>query len=154
MQIRKTFKAETAHRVADAYTTRCRGLHGHSYEFEIILKDTNLNNCGMVLDFKLVKEKINALLDAFDHSLLIWDKDEFLVKNAKELNERYMIVPYNPTAELMALHIYKHIKKMYDVESVIVHETRTGYAKYSGEDINKDIDLDKVFISEAILNEI
>ena len=65
----------------------------------------------MVLDFKLVKEKINALLDAFDHSLLIWDKDEFLVKNAKELNERYMIVPYNPTAELMALHIYKHIKK-------------------------------------------
>lgn len=154
MQIRKTFKAEVAHRVADAYTTRCRGLHGHSYEFEVILRDNNLNSCGMVIDFKLVKEKINAFLDAFDHSLLIWEEDKFLVKNAKELNERYMIVPYNPTAELMALHIYKFIQNIYDVESVIVHETKTGYAKYSGEAINKTIDLGKVFISEAILDEI
>lgn len=154
MQIRKTFKAETAHRVADAYTTRCRGLHGHSYEFEVILRDINLNSCGMVIDFKLVKEKINTFLDAFDHSLLIWEEDKFLVENAKELNERYMIVPYNPTAELMALHIYKFVQNIYDVESVIVHETRTGYAKYSGEAINKIIDLDKVFISEAILNEL
>ena len=154
MQIRKTFKAEVAHRVADAYTKRCRGLHGHSYEFEVILNNPELISCGMVVDFKEVKEKINFLMDAFDHSLLIWSKDEFLVKNAEKLNKRYIIVPYNPTAELMALHIYKYIKTVYPVKSVIVHETRTGYAKYSGEKLNFDINLGEVILSEGILNEI
>lgn len=148
MIIRKTFKAEIAHRVKNAYTTRCQGLHGHSYIFEVFLAGDTQDKAEMLCDFKLVKEKLNGFLDAFDHSLVIQDKDTFLVNNAEELNERYIIVPYNPTAEQMARHIYYQGKELVDnILKVIVHETKTGYAEFAGDD-NIDIDLNKVIYSK------
>ena len=142
MIIRKLFKAETAHRVALAYTTRCQGLHGHSYLFEIFLHGVSQDNAQMLMDFKLLKEKLN--------SLLMWDLDHELIEMAPKLTSRYVILPYNPTAEQMARHIYYHAKAMaLPLQQVIVHETKTGYAQFSGDDDIK-IDLSKVIFSEEL----
>lgn len=150
MIIRKLFKAEVAHRVRDAYTCRCRGLHGHSYKFEIFLKDSAQDGAQMLMDFKLLKEKVNNFLDSFDHSLLIEEGDEYLIKQANELNPRHIVVPYNPTAEQMARHIYKHIAKLgMPICRVIVHETDTGCAIFENDD-EIEIVLERVIFSEAI----
>lgn len=150
MTIRKTFKAEMAHRVRNAYTTRCQGLHGHSYIFEIFLNGETQDNAEMLCDFKLVKEQLDGFLDSFDHTLVIDSRDNFLVKIAKELNPRYMIIPYNPTAEQMARHIYYQAIQLVDnIQKVIVHETKTGYAEFAGDD-NIKIDIDSVIYSEEI----
>ncbi len=150
MIIRKLFKAEIAHRLTTAYTKRCLGLHGHSYKFEVLVHDNRLNVDEMVMDFKKLKEKLYNFLDGFDHALLISDKDSFLVKHAKELNSRYMIVPYNPTAEMMAVHIFLYAKSIgLNICEVIVHETDSGYASYKGEDGIK-MDLTKVVFSEEL----
>ncbi|MDX2470094.1 MAG: 6-carboxytetrahydropterin synthase [SAR324 cluster bacterium] len=152
MIIRKLFKAETAHRVALAYTTRCQGLHGHSYLFEIFLHGMTQDDAQMLMDFKLLKEKLNTFLDAFDHSLLIWDQDQDLIEMAPKLNSRHIILPYNPTAEQMARHIYYHARAMaLPLQQVIVHETKTGYAQFSGDD-DIIIDLSKVIYSEELKN--
>ncbi len=149
MIIRKTFKAELAHRVRDAYTTRCRGLHGHSYTFEVYLQGDTQDKAEMLCDFKLVKDKLNGFLDAFDHSLVVEDTDTYLKDSAEYLNERFIIVPYNPTAEQMARHIYQQASEFFNIEKVIVHETLTGCAIYNGDD-NIKIDLLKVKYSRAV----
>lgn len=148
MTIRKIFKAECAHRVLGAYTTKCRGLHGHSYKFEVFLSGDSLDCTHMVMDFKLLKEKLHKLMDAFDHTLVVWKDDTFLVEAAPNLNERYMIVPYNPTAEQFAVHIYSYTKKIgLDVSKVIVHETDTGCAIYEG---GLEMDIDAVFYAKSL----
>lgn len=149
MVIRKLFKAETAHRVLGAYTQKCRGIHGHSYKFEIFLRGNELDDAHMVMDFKLLKEKLHKFLDAFDHSLIVYDQDEYLLSVVENLNERYMIVPYNPTAEQFAVHIYDHAKSLgLDIKKVIVHETDTGCAIYEGGELH--IDLQKVKFSPSL----
>ncbi len=150
MIIRKLFRAEVAHRLISAYTKRCLGLHGHSYKFEIFIKKDHLNSDEMVMDFKKLKEKLYNFLDAFDHSIIISDKDGFLVKNASKLNSRYIIVPYNPTAEMMAVHIFLYAKKLgLSIYKVIVHETESGYASYKGKEDIK-LELDKVIFSKEL----
>ena len=149
MTIRKTFKFETAHRVRDAYTERCRGIHGHSYTAELFLVGTQYDRAEMIMDFKLVKDKFNDFIDSFDHTLLIEHTDKFLVKNAKELNDRYMIVPYNSTAEKMSQHIYNEAQiKGLPVCKVIIHETLTGCAIC--ESYDEIVDNSKVIFSDQI----
>lgn len=129
MTIRKLFRAEVAHRLTSAYTKRCLGIHGHSYKFEIFIESKELDSSWMVMDFKMLKERLYAFLDAFDHTLLIDAKDTFLVENAAKLNPRYIIVPYNPTAEMIALHIYLYAKSIgLNVQKTVVHETEGGCA--------------------------
>ncbi|MGK0290767.1 MAG: 6-pyruvoyltetrahydropterin/6-carboxytetrahydropterin synthase [bacterium] len=153
MIIRKLFKAEMAHRVVGSYTTRCQGLHGHSYLFEVFLEGKSQDDAQMLMDFKRLKEKYNNLLDGFDHTLVVWEEDKELVALAPELNPRYIILPYNTTAEQMARHIYFTGKKMgLPIHKIIVHETATGYAEFSGDD-DITFDLDKVIVSDAIKQE-
>jgi len=155
MKIRKIFKVETAHRVLGAYTKRCQGIHGHSYKIEVFIKNNSLDETGMVIDFKKLKEQLNSFIDAFDHSLIISDIDKPLLEaNRKyELNNRYMVVPYNPTAENMAKHIFQYIDDILrlNVCKVIVHETDTGCAIC---EVNaRDIDLNRVIYSEVLVYE-
>ena len=150
MIIRKLFKAEVSHRVRLAYSTRCQGLHGHSYLFEIFLRGVTQDDAQMLMDFKLLKEKLNRFLDAFDHCLLVWDQDTDLVKAAAMLNPRYILLPYNPTAEQMARHIYRQAQVLgLLIHKVIVHETATGYAEFSGDD-DITFDLSKVIFSPEL----
>jgi len=150
MIIRKLFKAEIAHRVKDAYTERCRGLHGHSYTFEVFLQGKSQDSSQMLIDFSLIKEKFNKYIDAFDHSLLIWNEDKSLIDVAPILNPRRIIVPYNPTAEQMSRHIYYlGLSINLPICKVIVHETKTGFAEFSGDD-DIQIELEKIEYSDEI----
>ncbi|MDH5560288.1 MAG: 6-carboxytetrahydropterin synthase [Deltaproteobacteria bacterium] len=154
MIIRKTFKAEAAHRILHAYSEKCRGLHGHSYVFEILIKGETQDQAQMLMDFSLISNKMKDFLNAFDHSLLIWEEDRELVEIARILNPRFMILPYNVTAEQISRHIYYQGKKIgLPIHKVIVHETLTGYAEFSGDD-QIQIQLDKVIVSPAILDDI
>ena len=153
MIIRKLFKAEASHRVAYSYTTRCQGLHGHSYLFEVFLKGEDQDQAQMLMDFKLLKDKFNNFMDSFDHTLMVWDQDQPLVEMAPSLNDRYMILPYNPTAEQMARHIYFEANSLgLPIHKTIVHETKTGFAEFSGDDPIQ-IDLSKVVFSKQVLAE-
>ncbi|OGG95043.1 MAG: hypothetical protein A2508_09495 [Candidatus Lambdaproteobacteria bacterium RIFOXYD12_FULL_49_8] len=153
MIIRKLFKAEVAHRVAMAYTARCQGVHGHSYKFEVFLTGETQDQAQMLMDFKLLKDKFNNFMDSFDHSLLVWEQDPALVEMAPKLNNRFMILPYNPTAEQMSRHIFQEAEAMgLPIKKVICHETETGYAEFDGSDPIR-IDLTKVVFSKQILAE-
>lgn len=147
MKIRKKFRVEMAHRVLHSYTERCQGIHGHSYIIEVILKGYTQDKAEMLLDFKLLKERLYSFIDKFDHSLVTWDKDQEILEVIHKLNKRYIITPYNPTAEQMSRHIYKYGEKIgLSMSEVIIHETETGYASFSGCD-GIDFNLEEVIYS-------
>lgn len=147
MIIRKTFKAETAHIVRGAYSTKCdKNLHGHSYLYELFLNATDLDNAGMVTDFTFVKKYFNSLFDSFDHTSILMTSEKEEIKEWFLKNfERVVIADWNSTAELqsrffatISYFIIKYLNenKLWEngeqdvkVKSVRVHETKTGYAE-------------------------
>lgn len=151
MIIRKLFKAEMAHSVPGAYTGRCHYLHGHSYKFELFLKSHRPNPANMVADFKAIKDMgINDFFDSFDHAVMVWQKDPVARLVPKVNPKRYLIVPFVPTAEMIAKACFVVCQMILDrcaplsgerdvtIDQVLVHETDTGYAVCTAVDMKKD----------------
>lgn len=143
MIIRKLFKFENAHIVRNCSSKRCsRSIHGHSYKIELFLKSNFLDRGQMVYDFGLTKLIIKELIDSFDHAITLWsgDNKEYL-RDMKKWSERWVEIPVNPSAEqfsriffLMVDRVLENTvminrEKNVEVDSMIVHETDTGYAK-------------------------
>lgn len=138
-RIRKKFKFEGAHILSSAYSEECsRSIHGHSYCVEIFIQSRYLNEDGMVIDFKKLKEIVKPFIEAWDHQCLIFASDlpsldEF--KAAKSaLGTQIVPTPWNPTAENMAKYLFHAISDHHmngtTLQKVRVHETDTGYAEY------------------------
>ncbi|MDE5955291.1 MAG: 6-carboxytetrahydropterin synthase [Bacteroidales bacterium] len=148
MKIRKLFKFEAAHIVRNCSTVRCRqNIHGHSFKAELMLHASSLDNAGMVMDFGLLKGRVSSLFDAFDHSYIIWSEDKGeLVNFIKNENERWIELPFSPSAENLALFFHVVIQGIINctvpingqgdvkVSSVRIHETETGWAETELED--------------------
>lgn len=105
---------EAAHRLYDVntYTKECRlNLHGHSYMVTCKVSRKTMNDAGMVVDFKLLKEVLkNKIEDPFDHSCIL-KADDPLARPVYENCEKVHIVDENPTAEWMAETFFDIIEK-------------------------------------------
>lgn len=142
MKITKIFTVESSHIVRNCTSNRCsHSVHGHSYKIEVEFASRRLDNAGMVMDFGLMKSNIKNWIDTMDHCHIIWSKDTDEYKNFfKKHNERWIEVPFNPSAEMLSIWIFDTIAKMLQhtefnngerdvcVNSVTVHETATGRA--------------------------
>jgi len=98
------------------YKGKCEELHGHNWRVEVEVAGKKLDKTGMLLDFKILKLKLNEVLERLDH---------------KHLN----IIPYfkkvNPSSEHIARYIYESLKsKIADIKSVTVWENNTSSATY------------------------
>lgn len=147
MIIRKTFKFEAAHRLINSYTTRCQGIHGHSYKVEVLIEGELNFADGMVIDFTYLKETAGRFIDRFDHSLILHKHDVLLRRSFPEsglslLNPRWILTPYHPTAEAMASHFFACLAVLvplpHRLVAVRVHETETGYAEALGDCLNME----------------
>ena len=143
MVIRKLYKIESAHIVRNAISERCsHSYHGHSGVIEIFFKADHLDKAGMIYDFGAMKKTIGSFIDMFDHSIHLWAQDNVAnIHFFTQENNRYIILPCNPTAENYCLlfrdcinEILKHANftngegKVY-CSGVRYHETSTGYAE-------------------------
>lgn len=144
MLIRKTFKFEGAHVVRNCSTPKCKySVHGHSYRVEFLLQASALDHGHMVVDFSIVKELLNKLVDAFDHTIVLWDQDTHSYLTAmKEHSVRWIQLPVSPSAEQLSRVFFiladERIRRHafnngesgdLSMFAVIVHETETGYAQ-------------------------
>lgn len=161
MLIRKKFRFEAAHRLTNSFSVRCRGIHGHSYTVEIFAEGEVHPDNGMVADFGLLKKNWR-LMDMFDHSLILRSNDVVvneLVKGniliLEDFNPRYILTPYEPTAEMMAAHFFwaGQQKNFGDwrIAKVRVHETETGWAECDS--LLLDVPFEATVFSRAIREE-
>ncbi|MBB3102318.1 6-pyruvoyl trahydropterin synthase family protein [Azomonas macrocytogenes] len=171
MLIRKLFKFEGAHIVRNCSTRRCaHSLHGHSYKVEVLLQADALDHGQMVYDFGLLKGHVRDFIDAFDHAVAFWEKDDpTYIQQCKQFSERWISLPVSPSAEQLSrvfFHLLDALLTSTDMangesgvclHSIIIHETDTGYAQCFREDAcNPNMgafELKQIRFSEPIQNE-
>lgn len=134
------------HRVC-GHEGACRGMHGHNYRVHFHCEAPSLDEIGRVVDFSIIKDRLCQWLEEnWDHQFLMWEDDPLFaligekMRSGVESGERATVtgemmtsiwgVPFNPTAEQMAIYLLEVIgpKQLdgYDVRlvKVIVEETR------------------------------
>lgn len=101
------------------YKGKCENLHGHNWEVEVVVSKPELDKLGMVVDFKLLKNELNALLEELDH---------------KYLNDIAYFKKINPTSENIAKYIFENLTlRIPDIKSVSVWESNNSCATYYAE---------------------
>ncbi|WP_373031935.1 6-pyruvoyl tetrahydropterin synthase family protein [Sulfurovum sp.] len=168
MIIRKQFKFENAHIVRGCSSQRCRAsLHGHSYIIEVLFESNFLDNGQMVYDFGLMKQNMKDLIDSFDHTITLWDgDDQEYISDMKKHSDRWVQLPVSPSAEQFSRVIFILINELLKLtsmvngerkvklNSVIVHETATGYAQGFEEDayskLMGNININEIIFSDRV----
>lgn len=84
---------EAAHCLPD-YPGKCRRLHGHNWQVEVTITGNQLDEMGMLMDFKVFKQEVNSVLDTLDHYYL---------------NELEPFKNMKPTAENIARYLFENI---------------------------------------------
>ncbi len=105
------------------YRGKCENPHGHNYKVRVTLRGQELDQIGLLFDFKDLKLAMNDIIERFDHQYLN-DLDAFKVAN--------------PSAENLAKYFYDETShKLHQatdgrvrVRDVTVWETDNTTAKY------------------------
>lgn len=141
MKVSKRFRWEAAHRLP-WHEGACRFVHGHSYRMMVELEgeptEDTPGGSAMLIDFKHVKRMVMPLVDAMDHAMLINKTDTDLKEAVEKLESKIYIMPYDSTAENLALHVAEEIEeegaavlRQHGVHTIRVQvwETETCYAE-------------------------
>jgi len=103
------------------YNGQCERLHGHNWRVEVVVEGKELNEQGLLLDFKVIKGALSSILQGLDHSFL---------------NELPYFQEKNPTSENLAFFIFKEMEKALKaypgvrVKEVTVWESERARATY------------------------
>lgn len=134
--ITRTHEIHAGHKVT-GHEGQCSNLHGHSYVFEFTCCGTKLDDVGRVIDFSQIKSLLCHWLDTnWDHRMLLNVRDP-IAGPLTALDPSVVLVPFNPTAEMLAEHLVVEIAPgLLDgtgVELVrcTVHETGKCSASYA-----------------------
>ncbi len=92
VSVEDTFAAGHALR---GYRGKCENPHGHNYKVRITLAGEQLDNIGLLYDFKDLKTVMNEVIDRLDHQML---------------NDLEPFRAANPSAENMAKYFYQEIE--------------------------------------------
>lgn len=104
--ISKRMEIAGAHRLSLDYESKCSNIHGHNWIVTVYCRAKELNQNGMVADFKHIKDQIHGYLD---HGFL---------------ND---LLSFNPTAENIARWIVDTVENCYKAE---VQESEGNIAIY------------------------
>lgn len=115
------------------YDGKCRWLHGHNGLVEITLAAEKLDERGMVYDFTIIKQVVQAWIDEhLDHKMIL-HRDDPLVSTLQEHGDPLYLLDENPTAEAIARLIYEEAaRQRFPVVEVRLWETPTSWAAYRG----------------------
>jgi len=105
------------------YAGACQRLHGHNWKVEVEVRATKLNDAGMGIDFKTIKQATKNVLEELDHY---------------HLNDLPAFSEINPTAENIAAYIFQQVSNMINQEyitvlAITVWETDRACVRYTEE---------------------
>ena len=102
------------------YQGNCAQVHGHNWIVEVFVKCLELNNIGIGIDFRDIRQAVKIIINDLDHSCL---------------NEHPEFKYTNPSSENIARFLYRELGKAINsvnvkVSKVKVSETRSAGAYY------------------------
>jgi len=106
------------------YRGKCENPHGHNYKVFVTLIGEELDEAGMLLDFKLLKQVMRPTVEYLDH---------FMINDLKPFDAEL-----NPSAENLARYFYDQTSKQLHemtagrvrVKDCTLYETDTSFARY------------------------
>ena len=118
MRIYKEFKFDAAHRLTQVDEGhKCGNLHGHTFVLEVHLEGEVDPSRGWILDFNVLCDAVNPIMDKLDHSVL---------------NEVDGIG--NPTSENLAVWFWEQLKpRLPQLAEIVIKESPTSGCIYCGE---------------------
>ena len=87
------------------YEGVCNRLHGHNWKVEVLVTTTTLDDVGMGVDFKVIKDATRELIGKLDH---------------RNLNDIPPFDKINPTAENISEHLYSELSTMLNADGIKV----------------------------------
>jgi 6-pyruvoyltetrahydropterin/6-carboxytetrahydropterin synthase len=105
------------------YYGRCENPHGHNYKVCVTLAGAELDETGLLLDFKLLKQVMRPVIDRIDHQML---------------NDIEPWITVNPSAENLARYFFEQTNDQLSgmthgrvrVKDCTIWETDTSSATY------------------------
>jgi 6-pyruvoyltetrahydropterin/6-carboxytetrahydropterin synthase len=98
------------------YEGECENQHGHNWMVEAFVKGTVLNQSNILIDYKVLKKELNAVLDTLDH---------------KDINELPEFKAESLSSEMIAAYIYSKLKeRIVQLSKITVWETQTSCCSY------------------------
>jgi len=106
------------------YRGKCENPHGHNYKVRVTLQGERLDETGLLLDFKLLKQVMRPVVEYLDHQMI---------------NELAPFTEINPSAENLARYFFDETSKQMSemtggrvrVKDCTIYETEDTTAKYS-----------------------
>ena len=106
------------------YQGKCENPHGHNYKVFVTLVGAELDEAGLLLDFKLLKQVMRPVVDRLDHRM-INDLPPFDAQ-------------LNPSAENLARYFFEQTSDQLHtmtrgrvrVKDCTLYETDTSFARY------------------------
>jgi len=105
------------------YKGKCENPHGHNYRVLVTLAGEELDEAGLLLDFKLLKTLLRPVVDYLDHQMI---------------NDLPPFTELNPSAENLARYFYEQTSAQLQqmtsgrvrVKDCTLFETDTSFARY------------------------
>lgn len=133
LQVKIRFRA--GHRLIEPYSGKCNNPHGEAFTAIFSLQERELDECGMLIDFGVVKKRLKEHIDfIFDHAY-ICHKDDEVGQYLASKGFKVVSLPANPTAENLAKQLFlecEHLCKPAQLVKVgIVESFEDSIAFYS-----------------------
>jgi 6-pyruvoyltetrahydropterin/6-carboxytetrahydropterin synthase len=97
----------------------CESLHGHNWKIEVYVRSETVDDAGVVIDFRILKKHVRAVVGMLDH---------------KFLNELKPFKNQNPSSENIARHVSEQLalllKEPVKVSRVTAWESENACATY------------------------
>ena len=77
------------------YKGKCEKLHGHNWKVVITISGETLGKDGLLIDFKIIRDKLKKILEKLDHNYL---------------NNIPFFKKINPSSENIAFYIFQKLK--------------------------------------------
>jgi 6-pyruvoyltetrahydropterin/6-carboxytetrahydropterin synthase len=105
------------------YRGKCENPHGHNYRVLVTLAGAELDETGLLLDFKVLKTLLRPVVDYLDHQMI---------------NDLPPFTELNPSAENLARYFYQQTSLQLDqltagrvrVKDCTLFETDASFARY------------------------
>ena len=99
------------------YHGNCSEIHGHNWIVEVFVRCRELNNIGIAIDFRNVKQTIKEIIENIDHTYL---------------NEHPEFKDMNPSSENIARFLYRELGGKINSDNVTVSKVKVSETRSAG----------------------
>ncbi len=101
---------------------KCEALHGHNWKIEVMVASRSLGKEGIVIDFGILKQKVEKVIKTLDHAYL---------------NDLPYFTKREPSSENIATYVFEALQKemrgaKVRLKKVTAWESETACASYLG----------------------